>query len=171
MAVLVGAWLGTGCETVPPGAERGPNGTMAYEVLIETSPPGARIEANGELLGEAPVRLKIFGDPNGTFHDFGSDYYVIRALPITTNQFPQTRYFGTGHWFGPEDRIPQQIYFDMNRREPGYPPPGPGYGYPGYGPPAFYGPPPYYGRPYHYYSPGPTFYFGPSHYHHHRRGR
>ena len=171
MAILLGAWWGTGCETLPPGAERGPNGTMAYEVLIETSPPGARIEANGESVGEAPVRLKIFGDPNGTFHDFGSDYYVIRALPVSTNQFAQIRFFGTGHFFGPEDRIPQKLYFDMTRREPNYPPPGPGYGYPPYGPPAFYGPPPYYGRPYHYYSPGPTFYFGPSHYHHHHRGR
>ena len=116
----------TGCETVPPGAERGPNGTIAYDVLIEASPPGAKIEANGQIVGETPLHLTICGDKDGTFHDFGSDFYVIRALPLTTNQYPQMQMFGTGRWFGPEDRIPQQIYFDMNQRPPEYlagPPP------------------------------------------------
>src|SRR5437867_13368115 len=73
-----------GCETIPPGAERGPNGTMAYLVQIESSPPGARIEANGADLGTAPLTLKIFGDPDGTFHDFGSYFYILRALPSHT---------------------------------------------------------------------------------------
>src|SRR5436190_436517 len=97
-----------GCETIPPGAERGPNHTMAYDVLVEASEPGARIEANGQDVGNTPLHLKIFGDPDGTFHDFGSPYYVIKALPLTTNQFEQARFFGTGHLFGPEDRIPQK---------------------------------------------------------------
>src|SRR5947208_13851278 len=88
-----------GCSTVPPGAERGPNGTMAYDVLIEASEPGAQIEANGQMIGNAPVHLKIFGDPDGTFHDFGSYYYVVRALPLATNQYPQVRMFRTGHLF------------------------------------------------------------------------
>src|SRR6267378_1336761 len=101
-AGLVAALL-VGCGTpIPPGAERGPDGTMAYDVLVEASPPGARIEANGQNLGNTPVHLKIFGDPDGTFHDFGSYYYVIRALPLTTNQFPQVRMFRTGHLFTPE---------------------------------------------------------------------
>src|SRR5437773_12416646 len=85
-----------GCETIPPGAERGPHGTMAYDVLIEASEPGARIEANGEFIGNAPVHLKIFGDPDGTFHDFGSYFYVVRAFPLVTNQYVQTRAFRTG---------------------------------------------------------------------------
>src|SRR5437763_1821061 len=116
-AMAAGALL-VGCATPPPGAERGPNGTIAYTVLIEASPPGARIEANGADIGNTPVRLKIFGDLDGTFHDFGSDYYVVRALPIATNQFPQVRMFGTGRFFGPEDRIPDRIYFDMNQPSP-----------------------------------------------------
>src|SRR5947199_8780769 len=95
----------TGCQTIPPGAERGPDGTMAYDVLIEASPPGARIEANGSVIGTAPVHLKIFGDPDGTFHDFGSYNYVIRALPLGTNQFTQTRVFRTGHMMAGEDSI------------------------------------------------------------------
>jgi hypothetical protein len=140
-----------GCESIPPGAERGPHRTMAYEILIEASPPGARIEANGEIVGDTPLRLKIFGDTDGSFHDFGADYYIIRALPIGTNQFAQTRYFGTGHLFGPEDRIPQRLYFDMNQPSPTYAPARSRvYVYPDYGPPPFYF--------------GPSFYFGPGFY-------
>lgn len=140
-----------GCETIPPGAERGPNHTMAYDVLVEASEPGARIEANGQDVGNTPLHLKIFGDPDGTFHDFGSPYYVIKALPLTTNQFEQARFFGTGHLFGPEDHIPQKIFFDMNQRQQ-YPPYGPPvYGYPYYGPPGYYGPPYYWGPEFRFY--------------------
>src|ERR1041384_3406844 len=96
----------TGCESVPPGVERGPHGTIAYDVLIEASEPGARIEANGESVGNTPVHLKIFGDTDGTFHDFGSYFYVVPALPLTTNQFAQVRFFGTGRHWAPADRIP-----------------------------------------------------------------
>lgn len=150
-----------GCATpLPPGAERGPDGTMAYDVLLEASEPGARIEANGEIVGNTPLHLKIYGDPDGTFHDFGSDFYLIRALPMTTNQFAQTRLFGTGRWFGPEDAIPKQIHFDMNQPPPPQPPV---YVYPGYyGPPYYY---PYYYYP--YYGPSVGFYFGGSSYYHH----
>lgn len=167
-ASLVAAVLLTGCASIPPGAERGPNGTMAYDVIVEASAPGARIEANGQDAGNAPVHVKIFGDPDGTFHDFGSPYYAIKALPLATNQFEQVRYFGTGQWFGPEDHIPKQIYFDMNKpapvQAPTYGPPAygpPAYGYPYYGPPVYFYGPPFYG------SPGVRFYIGPRF--HHRR--
>ena len=128
---------------------------MAYDVLIEASEPGARIEADGAVVGNTPLYLKIFGDPDGTFHDFGSYQYIVRALPLTTNQFAQIQAFGTGRGFQREDRIPQHVYFDMNQRTQAYPPPGPPvYVYPDYGPPAyFYGPP--------YYGPGFRFYFRP----------
>jgi hypothetical protein len=160
-AGLVGAAFLVGCETIPPGAERGPHGTMAFDVLVEASAPGAQIEANGQNTGNTPLHLKIFGDPDGTFHDFGSPNFVIRALPLTTNQFEQVRFFGTGQWFGPEDKIPKQLYFDMNQRAPINPPFGPpGYAYPYYGPPAYYGPP----YPY-YYGPAFRFYVGPNYYH------
>src|SRR6266567_4655326 len=111
---LAAIGLFAGCQTIPPGAERGPHGTMAYEVPVEASEPGIRIEVNGQYVGTTPLRLKIWGDPDGTFHDFGSEYYMVRALPLTTNQYPQMRVFGTGHMFGPEDHIPQRIFFDMN---------------------------------------------------------
>lgn len=155
----------TGCETVPPGAERGPSGTIPYEVVIEASEPGAKIEADGRLVGETPLHLTIFGDKDGTFHDFGSEFYVIRALPLTTNQYAQVKMFGTGRWFGPEDRIPQQIHFDMNQKPPEYPPGYPGYPYPApyyYPPPFYYGPSFgfYYGRPYYHHR-----------YHHHHNNR
>lgn len=153
-----------GCHTLPPGAEPGPDGTMAYDVLIEASEPGAKIEANGEVLGNTPLHLKIFGDTDGTFHDFGSDFYAIRALPLTTNQFAQIRVFGTGRWFGPEDRIPDRLYFDMNQQpppQPTYIPGAPVYVYP-YGPPSYYYF--YYGAPYYYY--GRPYYYGHGYYHH-----
>jgi hypothetical protein len=123
---------------------------MAYLVSIEASEPGVRIEANNQSIGTAPVTLKIFGDPDGTFHDFGAYEYIIQAFPARTNQFVQTRVFRTGKMFEPEDRIPRQIYFDMNQPPPAYPPPS------YYPPPAYYSPPLYY---------GPSIYFGPSFYH------
>jgi hypothetical protein len=107
--------------------------------------------ANNEFVGTAPLTLKIFGDKDGTFHDFGSYVYVIQALPLHTNQFVQTRIFGTGRHFSREDRIPQRVDFDMNQ------PPAP---YPAYyGPPPGYYPPPYYYGPPVYY--GPSIYIGP----------
>ncbi len=161
--LLAAAFL-AGCETIPPGAERGPHGTIAYDILVEASPPGARIEANGQDAGNTPVHLKIFGDTDGTFHDFGYPYYVIRALPLTTNQYEQVRFFGTGQWFGPEDRIPKQIDFDMNQKPP---PPGPPvYGYPYPGPPFYY-----YGPPYYYWGPEFRVYVAPPFYHRRWRGR
>ena len=159
-ASLVASVFLAGCDTIPPGAERGPHGTMAYDVPVEASAPGARIEANGADVGNTPVHMKIFGDPDGTFHDFGSPFYVVRALPLTTNQFEQTRFFGTGHWSGPEDHIPKEIYFNMNQPAPAQPPYGPPvYGYPYYGPPVYYGPP--------YWGPEFRFYVRPPY--HHRR--
>jgi hypothetical protein len=112
--------LFVGCATYPPNAERGPQGTMAYFVEIECSEPGVRIEANDDYIGKAPLTLKIFGDRDGTFHNFGSSDYIIRAFPLSTNQFIQTKVFRTGGWFSQEDKIPSRIYFDMNQRTSGF---------------------------------------------------
>jgi hypothetical protein len=158
-AGLAAALVLVGCQTIPPGAERGPHNTMAYDVLVDATPPGARIEVNGQDVGQTPVHIKIFGDPDGTFHDFGSYYYVVKAFPVETNQYPQLRLFRTGHLLSPEDHIPPRIYFDMNRQ----PQPPPSY-YPGYGPPPAYYYPPYYGPG--YYGPGFNFYFGPGFHRH-----
>ena len=137
-----------GCATpIPPGAERGPDRTMAYNVRIDASDPGVKIEANGEYIGTTPLTLKIFGDPDGTFHDFGSYYYVIKANPTGTNEFVQTKVYRTGHLLTPEDHIPNHIYFDMNQPPPPTPPAVYYYGYPE--------PPPY------YYYEGPPVFFGP----------
>ena len=105
----------TGCQTFPPGAERGPHGTMAYQVPVEASDAGVKVYANGELVGETPFTLKVFGDLDGTFHNFGSDQYVLQAVPTKTNQFAQIRVFQTGGLFMPEDRIPASVHFDMNQ--------------------------------------------------------
>ncbi|MBA4148313.1 MAG: hypothetical protein H0X66_09370 [Verrucomicrobia bacterium] len=153
---VLAAILLVGCTTpLPPGAEPGPRGTMAYSILVEASEPGARIEADGDYIGETPVQLKIFGDRDGTFHDFGSSVFTVRAFPVTTNQYPQTRIFHTGRMFGREDKIPGRIYFDMNQPAPAYVPvPVPVYVSPP-PPPMYYGPSFYYGRPSYY---GPRYY-------------
>ena len=143
---LAGIVLLAGCETIPPGAERGPDGTMAYNVIVESSEPGVKIKVNNEDAGVTPLTLKIFGNPNGTFHDFGSRHYVVQAFPFHTNQFVQTRVFGTGRG-SREDFIPHQIFFDMSKipsaetpavyERRGYP----WYYY--YGPDIYVGPPPF----------------------------
>ena len=164
LAGVAAIGLLTGCETTPPGVERGPDGTIAYDVMVEASEPGARIEANGEFVGNTPLHLKIYGDKDGTFHDFGAYEYIIRALPLATNQFVQTRVYRTGRMFTPEDRIPQRIHFDMNQPSPVYPG---SYTYEGSpGPNVYYGPAPYYYYPPPYYY-GPRIYVGPHHYYRH----
>jgi len=155
-AGLAVAGLMAGCESVPPGAqpEKGPHGTIAYSVQVTASEPGVRIEANGQYVGNAPLTLKIFGDKDGTFHNFGSYFYVVQAFPLNTNEFVQTRMYRTGRHFTPEDYIPRQIYFDMKQPPQANPPPPvyvPGYPYYGPGPGVYIGPPYVYPYPYPYY--------------------
>jgi hypothetical protein len=102
-----------GCaSTSEPGVEKGLNGTIAYLVEVSSSEPGAVIEANNEYVGKTPVVLKIFGDKDGTFHNFGSYSYYVTAHP-PGGGLPQTKEFRTGGWFTPEDMIPKKIYFDF----------------------------------------------------------
>ncbi len=55
-----------GCSTTnltrPDDLERGPAGTIAYKVQIESTEPGVRIEANNDYIGTTPLTLKIFFD-------------------------------------------------------------------------------------------------------------
>lgn len=113
IAVLLGL---PGCATSKTSEsrpERGPDGTIAYMVRVEASEPGARIEVNGEDVGTAPLTLKIFGDKDGTFHNFGRYEYVIKAYPTGHGQYVQTKVFRTGGWFTSEDLVPKRIFFHM----------------------------------------------------------
>lgn len=114
-SVVVLAILLAACSTTPEGQkpEKGPAGTIAYLVEVESSEPGAPIEANGEYIGKTPVTLKIFGDKDGTFHNFGSYHYTITCHPVKPGQQLQTKDFRTGGWFTPEDRIPKKLFFDF----------------------------------------------------------
>lgn len=103
----------TGCASAP-GVERGRDGTVAYHVEIESSDSGARVEANGDYVGNTPMTLRIFGDKDGTFHNFGSQEYVIQVFPVRTNHFTQTKVFRTGGWFSQEDTIPKRLFFDLD---------------------------------------------------------
>ena len=106
--------FGFACATT--NTEKGPQGTIAYFVSIETSDPDVRIEVNEDYIGKAPLTLKIWGDKDGTFHNFGSADYVIKAIPNNTNLFTQTKVFRTGGWFSQEDRIPKALFFDMKQK-------------------------------------------------------
>jgi len=63
LAILAGCGalvaLVTGCDTIPPGAERGPDHTMAYQVQIEASDPEVRIEANQQSIGNEIGRAHV----------------------------------------------------------------------------------------------------------------
>ena len=112
--LLVG--LLVGCNSLPTNTERGPDGTIVYKVPVETSEPGGRIEVNGESIGTAPLILKIYGDPDGTFHSFGGYEFVVRAYPPEANRPPLTKVYKTGALFAAEDKIPEKIYFDFGAR-------------------------------------------------------
>ncbi|MBI1178412.1 PEGA domain-containing protein [bacterium] len=104
LAGAVALLLTAGCASTPKGAEKGPDGTIAYTIEIEASEPGARIEVDGDYVGKAPTTVKVFGDRDGTFHNFGSQEYVIKAYPVKPGQQVQTKVFHTGRWFDTEDR-------------------------------------------------------------------
>ena len=117
---LAVALLLAGCSTAPPNPDRGPDGTIAYYVEVESSEPGVRIEADNDYVGKTPLKLKIFGDKDGTFHNFGRADYIVRAFPLNTNHYTQSKVFRTGGWFSQEDKIPSRIYFDMNQKTSGF---------------------------------------------------
>jgi hypothetical protein len=112
---ILTAFIAAGCTTpsVSPQAEHGPSGTIAYLVEVDSSEPGTRIEANNDYIGKTPCTLKIFGDKDGTFHNFGSYHYIVTATPPKPGQQKQSKDFRTGGWFTPEDMIPKRIFFDF----------------------------------------------------------
>jgi len=97
-------------------AERGPQGTIAYLMRVESSEPGARIEVNEEDVGKTPMDVRVWGDPDGTFHNFGASEFVIRVFPVREGQSVQTKVFRTGKWFSQEDRVPKKLYFDLDQK-------------------------------------------------------
>ncbi len=112
--------LAAGCASGPTAKpERGQAGTIAYNVKIEASDPGARVEVNDDFVGVTPVEIKVWGDRDGTFHNFGSADFVIRVHPVHDGQSVQTKVFRTGGWFGQEDRVPQRLFFDLNQKAQG----------------------------------------------------
>jgi hypothetical protein len=104
------------CSSLPENAERGPDGTIAYYVEIEASEPDVRIEANDDYLGKAPLTWKLFADPDGTFHNFGSFEYIVRATSSGVPKKVQTKVFRAGGWFREEDRVPKKLFFDMDAK-------------------------------------------------------
>jgi hypothetical protein len=117
--ILAAAGMLAGCQTSAPDAEHGPDKTVAFYVKIESSVPGVGIETNKVFAGNTPLTLSIFGDAPGSFHNFGSPEYLLRAIPQNTNDFVQTKIFKTGTSSTPGDRIPGLVFFDMSQRAGG----------------------------------------------------
>lgn len=115
---LAGAFA-TGCVSDDaPGAERGPHNTIAYTIRIEASEPETKIEVNYQPAGIAPVTVKVFGDRDGTFHNFGSDEFIVRGYPKNPDFFPQTKILKTGAMGVADDKIPERIYFQFDSSKP-----------------------------------------------------
>jgi hypothetical protein len=101
----------TGCAT-DSKIDQGPDGTVAYNVPIDSSQPGRRLEVNGESVGVTPVVLKVFGDRDGTFHNFGSADFMVIAHSVNSSEVRTTN-FHTGTAGEKDDKIPDKIYFDF----------------------------------------------------------
>ncbi len=109
--------LTAGCASGPTDkVERGRQGTIAYQVKIDSTDPGARVEVNHDFVGVTPVEIKVWGDRDGTFHNFGSADFIIRVHPVKEGQSIQTKVFRTGGWFAREDRVPQHLFFDLHQK-------------------------------------------------------
>ena len=59
------------------------------------------------------MTLKIFGDKDGTFHNFGSYDFIVRAYPPGSGRPSQTKVYKTGALMAAEDKVPAKIYFDF----------------------------------------------------------
>jgi hypothetical protein len=104
-----------GCSTSnQAGVEKGLHGTIAYAISIESSEAGTKIEVNHQMVGIAPLTVKVFGDKDGTFHNFGSDEFVVRGYPPRQELYPQTKIFKTGAFGIKDDKIPQKVFFDFS---------------------------------------------------------
>lgn len=114
LTIITGCASPDGSRTLPATAnETGPDNTIVYLVPVDSSEPGARIQVNGETVGTTPMTLKINGDRDGTFHNFGSYDFIVRAYPPGEGRPSETKVFKTGALFAHEDKIPQRIYFDF----------------------------------------------------------
>lgn len=111
-SIALAAFL-AGCSTKAPQASVAPAGTVPYDILITANGSGARVTVNGEDMGNTPLHLKVYGDRDGSFHDYGSYSFLVSAHPLTSDQFVQTRVFATNRNTAGGDAIPQAIQFDM----------------------------------------------------------
>ena len=120
LAPFVASVLLAGCSTVPGvRPEKGPQGTIAYFIQVESSEPGARVEVNEDIVGKTPLQVRVWGDRDGTFHNFGSSDFILRVFPVREGQSVQTKVFRTGGWFSQEDRVPSSLFFDLNQKSTG----------------------------------------------------
>lgn len=114
LPVALASFYLVSCSTpVSPGTERGPDNTIAYTISIDSSQPGAKVEVNHQFVGVTPLTVKVFGDFDGTFHNFGSDEYTVRADPPSADYYPQTKIFKTGAFGVKDDKVPAKIFFDF----------------------------------------------------------
>jgi hypothetical protein len=71
-------------------------------------------------VGTSPAEIRIWGDRDGTFHNFGSSDFVIRIFPVRDGQTAQAKVFRTGGWFAQEDRVPKHLFFKSSSSVPNF---------------------------------------------------
>ncbi len=116
LPLVVAALVLAGCAT-DSNTTKGPKGTKPFYVRIESSEPGVTVRTNDVFAGKTPLRLRIDGDKLGTFHSLEGGQYVVSAVPLSSNQFPQSLTFAAGKGSSPGAKIPGFIFFDMNRKD------------------------------------------------------
>ena len=79
------------------------------QVLVLSEPVGARIEVNGDYVGDAPLTVTIPCSLNGRF----TETTKIRALPIKSGQYTQSKLFFGGFLTLRNDLVPSRLFFDM----------------------------------------------------------
>jgi hypothetical protein len=88
--------------------------------------PHARTRFHGLRYGKAAEdcthqKLAPLGDRDGTFHNFGSYEFIVRAYPPDPERRPIAKVYKTGALMAPDDRIPERIYFDFGPKPPNRP--------------------------------------------------
>ena len=110
--------LTNGCVTtqnVVPGSNQ------YCDQYVETisDPPGAKIEINNQYMGETPLTVRLTRKTNYDWWNSslvgGAAAVQIEASPFTINAYPdQAGQFTQKKYIGPNDVIPNKIYFNMN---------------------------------------------------------
>ena len=88
-----------------------------------TDPPGVKIEIDSNYIGNSPITYTWPGDRRHYYAltndcpKFCDSSHIIKAIPVNTGQYVQTKYFSGGFSQGSETMntpVPAKVFFDMH---------------------------------------------------------